>query len=195
MKKLFYILLFLVLISCNEGGAFFRGSIGVYPDGGRFWALIQNPDYSYIENARVLIDSSYSVGFRADSGGYLRDFSVDYGTNHFIDVDIPDMSHIRGEITIPSRFSVDSVKDKGDYLVIAWKPSADSMKVPPDSWRVRVRRGFDTLNLAYDPGVNRIEVNWDNWDEVIIDAIRYGTLENVLSGSVFAGVVRKKKSN
>ncbi|MBA7620846.1 hypothetical protein ES703_28201 [subsurface metagenome] len=203
MKKLFFLIPILLILACSEHQIYFSGSVGIYPDRTIFWAFLEYPppNFGFVEDARVLLDSITRIPFDGEKGGYYREgiFTFTYNSTHTVQVEVEDYEDIYAEATIPSTFDfdmVDRVKAE-DSLIIRWT-HADSLETPPDRWRLVVIMGGDTLRyIVILPTANEYEIieGIINDDlEIVIDAIRFGNISGVRSGSVFAGVVRKEKN-
>ncbi len=199
MKKYLLIISILILTGCTKKTLFFRGSVGVFPDNQKkFWSLIQFPDYRFVENAKVLLDSTIGVPFSKDAGGYYKEgiSELTYDSEHTIEVKAEDNENIYGSVEIPSFFTINS-QAKGESLLVQWTP-ADSIATSPDRWLVIVTQNQDTLyQKTFSNTESKVKlfpiISFDNI-EVTIDAIRYGDLKGARGGSVFAGVVQKRKN-
>ena len=203
MKRLLFLILIplLLIIACSEEKILLSGSIGIYPER-IFWAFLEYPppEFGFVEDARVILDSITRIPYDVDMGGYYREgvFTLTYNSIHTVQVDVADYEDIYAEATIPSSYDfdmVDSVK-AGDSLIIRWT-HADSLNTPPDQWRLTVIIGLDTSKYSILPTANEYEINRGIIDddlEIVMDAIKYGEISGVRSGSAFAGVVRKKKN-
>ncbi|MCK4321626.1 hypothetical protein KAX08_03815, partial [candidate division WOR-3 bacterium] len=101
-----------------------------------------------------------------------------------------------GTAEIPSYFTID-IYSLGDSLYVEWT-HADSLETQPDIWRVIITQQQDTIyNRIHNREGNTIVIYpIASFDEIeaIIDAIRYGDLSGAYDSSIFAGVVRRKKS-
>jgi hypothetical protein len=203
MKRLLFLILIplLLIIACSEEKILLSGSVGIYPER-IFWAFLEYPppEFGFVEDARVILDSITRIPYDVDRGGYYREkvFTLVYNSTHTVQVDVSDYEDIYAETTIPSNYDfdmVDSVK-AGDSLVIRWT-HADSLTTPPDQWRLTVIMGLDTSKYSILPTANEYEINKGIIDddlEIVMDAIKYGEVTGVRSGSAFAGVVRKMKN-
>jgi len=203
MKRLIFLILIslLIIIACSEEKIFLSGSVGIYPER-IFWAFLEYPppEFGFVEDARVILDSTTRIPYDGEKAGYYREgiFTLTYNSNHTVQVDVPDYEDIYAEATIPSSYDfdmVDSVK-VGDSLIIRWT-HADSLTTPPDQWRLSVIMGSDTSKYSILPTANEYEIHKGIIDddlEIVMDAIKYGEISGVRSGSVFAGVMQKRKN-
>lgn len=203
MKKLIFLLLIplLFIITCTQEKILLSGSVGIYPER-IFWAFLEYPppDFGFVEDARVMLDSITRIPYDGEKGGYYREglFTLTHNSTHTVQVEVEDYEDIYAEATIPSTFDfdmVDSVKAE-DALIIRWI-HADSLETPPDQWRLAIIMGGDTLHyIGILPTANEYEITEGiiNDDlEIVIDAIKLGDISGVRGGSAFAGVVRKRK--
>ncbi len=203
MKRIYLLIpvLFLTLTSCSKKAIYVSASIGKYPDINRFWALIQYVDYRPVEDAKVVLDSTTTIGFDGTMGGYYKEgmMWLTYDSTYTIQIEVEDYEDIFGTVEIPSAFSLqmESSIDEGDSLIIEWT-HADSMETSPDQWRMLVVEGQDTLyHLGFARTENRYKIPSGiihNDIDVTLDAIRFGELSRVYINSVFAGIVQRKKT-
>jgi hypothetical protein len=110
MKRIYLLILvlFLTLSSCSKKAIYVSASIGKYPDINRFWALIQYVDYRPVEDAKVVLDSTTTIGFDGTMGGYYKEgmMWLTYDSKHTIQIEVKDYEDIFGTVEIPSAFSL-----------------------------------------------------------------------------------------
>ncbi len=204
MKRIIFLILIslLFIISCSEEKILLSGSVGIYPER-IFWAFLEYPppEFGFVEDAKVILDSTTRIPYNGERGGYFKDgiFTLTYNSTHTVQVQVEDYEDIYAETSIPSNYDfdmVDSVK-AGDSLTIRWT-HADSLETPPTQWRLAVIMGGDTLRytgiLPTSNEYKIIEGIINDDLEIIMDAIKFGEISGIRSGSVFAGVVRKRKN-
>lgn len=199
MKKLFFLIPILLILACSEHQIYFSGSVGIYPDR-IFWVFLEYPppDFGFVENAKVILDSTTRIPFDGERGGYYKDgiYSLTHNSLHTVQVEVEDKEDIFGTAEIPSYFTID-IYSLGDSLYVEWT-HADSLETQPDIWRVIITQQQDTIyNRIHNQEGNTIMVYpiaSFNEIEAIIEAIRYGDLSGADGSSIFAGVVRRKKS-
>lgn len=199
MKKLIFLIPILLILACSEHQIYFSGSVGIYPDR-IFWAFIENPppDFGIVDDAKVILDSIYRIPYDGEKYGYYKEgiYSLTYNSIHTVQVEVKDKENIYGTAEIPSYFTID-IYSLGDSLYVEWT-HADSLETQPDIWRVIITQQQDTIyNRNYNREENTIMVYpiaSFNEIEAIIEAIRYGDLSGDYGSSIFAGIVRRKKS-
>lgn len=200
MKRLLLLIpLLLVLIGCHETDVYFDGSVGIYPepDGNIFWALIYDRSSHLIEDAKVILDSTYNVNFEVDYGGYYRDEIpiFEAGGTYTVEVQMNDYDNIYGDVDIPSNFNID-ITTSEDTVIIKWT-EPDSMLVPADQWRLKVINSGDSVYtpVGFSADDNDFKFIGQSGEvKVSLDAISGGELTGARGNSVLAGVLRKSKT-
>ncbi len=152
-----------------------------------------------IPDADCKIDSFYTISYQDSIQTYYREVStISPHSTHTIEINTENYLPITGETTIPSNFSMFNLNTSistGDSLPVSWV-LVDGIS-PPEEWYITLsHNNTEYFSASIPPDSESIIIKGNNFPvagtyQLNIYGIIYGSLNNVNSGSNFAGINQK----
>jgi len=191
------IVIFILLSSCDRIN-FLTVSGSIAYDGNKGWVfmkIVRDPLHP-ISDAECKVDSFYSISYQDSMQAYYREVStISSRSTHTIEINTENYSPITGKTTVPSNFNVINLNtfiSVGDSLPVSWG-LADGVS-PPEEWYITLsHNNTEYFSTSIPPDSESIIINGNDFPvagiyELRIYGIIYGNLNNVNSGSDFAGI-------